>query len=350
MSGRSFSVEATVAPESDNSIVQRYILFPLADHDIYKMYQLHVRSFWKAEEIDYTRDANDWNTKLTIPEQDYIASILGFFAGADGVVIDNLVCRFLIELNNPDFPLSYAAAEIRQFYSMQLCIEAIHTEVYSKLIENCVPNILKQREIFKIISSSPSILRKVQWAQKWMNDPNAPFAQRLVAFICVEGIFFSSSFAGIFWLKERGILRGITSSNEFISRDEQLHVEFAEMLYSKLPPSHRLEPAIIRDILKEACDVELSFVADILPVKLAGLNAALMSSYVRYITDRKSILLGAGAIYGGHGQCPLPFMVNIGLPTKDNFFEYKSTQYCGAADIHEDIGHITGTSLFDELF
>ncbi len=290
----------------------RFVTFPIEYQDIWKMYKNSVESFWRAEEIDLSKDLADWN-RLPTDEQLFISQILAFFASSDGIVMENLACRFMADVQ---------IAEARSFYSMQILMESIHSEMYSLLIDTYVRNREDKYRLFQSVGNHFSITRKARWAEQWIRN-SSDFATRLVAFACVEGIFFSSSFCSIYWIKKRGIMPGLTLSNEFISRDEALHTEFAVLLFSKLqkkPSKQR-----ITEIVRTSAEIEKDFVDEILPERLQGMNSKLMKQYVEFVADRLALQLGIGKIYGP--QNPFDFMELISLDSKTNFFERTVSAY-----------------------
>ena len=291
----------------------RYTLFPIQYDDIYQMYKRQVDSFWRPEEVDLSRDLNDW-ANLTDDERHFISMTLAFFAGSDGLVMENISLRFLNDVK---------VAEARSFYAFQSAMESIHSEMYSILIDTYIKDTDEKDKLFKAIDNFPCISTKAKWAEKWIGDDDASFASRLVAFACVEGIFFSSSFASIYWIKKRGLMPGLTLSNEFISRDEALHTEFAILLYGKL--NKRVPKERVIEIIKDATEIEKSFITDSLPCRLIGMNAKLMTQYVEFVADRLSLQLGYDKIYGSHN--PFDFMELISVETKTNFFERTNSEY-----------------------
>ena len=291
----------------------RYTLFPIQYDDIYQMYKRQVDSFWRPEEVDLSRDLNDW-AKLTDDERHFISMTLAFFAGSDGIVMENISMRFLNDVK---------VAEARSFYAFQSAMESIHSEMYSILIETYIKDTEEKNKLFKAIDNFPCISTKAKWAEKWIGDDDASFASRLLAFACVEGIFFSSSFASIYWIKKRGLMPGLTLSNEFISRDEALHTEFAILLYGKL--NNKVSKARATEIIRDATEIEKSFITDSLPCRLIGMNAKLMTQYVEFVADRLCVQLGYDKIYGSHN--PFDFMELISVETKTNFFERTNSEY-----------------------
>lgn len=290
----------------------RLVTFPIIYPDIWSFYKKSIESFWRPEEIDLSKDIADWN-RLPTNEQIFIAQILAFFAAADGIVMENLACRFMADIQ---------ISEARAFYAFQVFMESIHSEMYSLLIDTYIKNGSDKQRLFESVGNHPSITRKARWAENWISN-SSDFATRLVAFACVEGIFFSSSFCSIYWIKKRGIMSGLTLSNEFISRDEALHTEFAILIFSKLqkrPSSQR-----ITEIIRTAAEIEKEFVDEILQERLQGMNARLMKQYVQFVADRLAIQLGVDKIYGS--QNPFDFMELISLDSKANFFEKTVSAY-----------------------
>jgi ribonucleoside-diphosphate reductase subunit M2 len=292
---------------------KRYVMFPIRHQDIWDMYVKQEESFWRAAEIDLASDLPDWN-RLTTGEQYFISMILAFFAASDGIVLENLGRRFMDDVQ---------VAEARAFYGFQIAMENVHSQTYSILIDTYIRNEEEKNKLFNAIEHFPCIRKKAEWAQKWIEDTDANFATRLIAFACVEGIFFSGAFCSIFWLKKRSLMPGLTFSNELISRDEALHCEFAILLYSKL--IHKLDEQKIHSIIKEAVDIEIEFICDALPCKLIGMNSALMSQYVQYVADRLCIQLGYTKIYNVLN--PFDWMELISLEGKSNMFERKVSEY-----------------------
>ena len=291
----------------------RYVMFPIEDHDIWSMYKKQVDCFWRAEEIDLSKDIISWNT-LTSDEQYFIKMIIAFFAGSDGIVLENLGSRFMSEVQ---------LSEARAFYGFQIAMENIHSEVYSLLIDTYVKNKEEKTQLFKAIQNFPCIEKKANWAIKWINDKRSSFATRLIAFACVEGIFFSGAFCSIFWLKKRGKMPGLTFSNELISRDEALHTEFAVLLYKKL--TKKLPKKRIIEIISESVEIEKEFICDALPCRLIGMNSDLMNKYIEFVADRLSVQLDCGKIYNTSN--PFDFMEAISIEGKTNFFEKRVGEY-----------------------
>jgi len=302
------NLEPLLAPD-DN----RFVMFPIQDQDIWKMYKKQVDCFWRAEEIDLTKDMTHWE-KLEAGEKYFISMILAFFAASDGIVLENLAARFMSDVQ---------LSEARAFYGFQIAMENIHSETYSLLIESYIKNSEEKYRLFHAIDNFPCIKKKSDWAQKWIHDNRSSFATRLVAFACVEGIFFSGAFCSIYWLKKRGLMPGLTFSNELISRDEALHTEFAVLLYNKL--QKKMTRARIYEIIKEAVDIETEFICDALPCRLIGMNSTLMTQYIQFVADRLCLQLGYDKIYNAAN--PFDFMELISLESKTNFFEKRVDSY-----------------------
>lgn len=289
----------------------RFVILPIRYDQIWQMYKQAEASFWTAEEVDLSEDLADWN-KLNDNERHFISTVLAFFAASDGIVNENLATNFIREVQVP---------EARCFYGFQIAIENIHSEMYSLLIDTYVKDPAKKNFLFKAIDTVPAVQKKAEWALKWIQSPD--FAERLVAFAAVEGIFFSGSFCSIFWLKKRGLMPGLTFSNELISRDESLHCEFATLLYSML--QRKLDPARVQQIVREAVEIEKEFISEALPVSLIGMNATLMKQYIEYVADFWLVRLGVPKIYNSTN--PFDFMELISLSGKTNFFEKRVGDY-----------------------
>jgi ribonucleoside-diphosphate reductase subunit M2 len=300
--------EPLLAPD-DN----RFVMFPIKYDDIWQMYKKQIDCFWRAEEIDLSKDLDNWNS-LNQDERYFISMILAFFAASDGIVLENLASRFMNDVQ---------VSEARAFYGFQIAMENIHSETYSLLIETYIKDKEEKNKLFNAIEHYPCIKKKSDWAQKWINDNRSSFATRLVAFACIEGIFFSGAFCSIYWLKKRGLMPGLTFSNELISRDEALHCEFAVLLYSKL--LKKVDKARINEIIKEAVDIEVEFICEALPCKLIGMNADLMTQYIKFVADRLAVQLGYKKIYNVSN--PFDFMELISLEGKTNFFERTVSDY-----------------------
>lgn len=294
----------------------RFTLFPIMKPKLFEKYKQHVSVFWTTEEIDLGKDLKDW-VKLTPNEQHFIKNVLAFFAGSDGIIQENICARFMNECQ---------AAEARQFYSVQLMMEAIHSETYSLLIDTYIDDKSEKLHLFQAIQTIPCVKKKAEWARKWIATTEENFATRLVAFAVVEGIFFSGSFCAIYWLKERGLMPGLTTSNEFIARDEGLHTDFACALYEEI--ERKLPKEKAHTIIREAVAIEKEFIIESLPCSLIGMNSGLMSSYIEFVADRLCSQLGYGKIYSTVN--PFGFMERISLEGKDNFFEKRVTSYAKA--------------------
>ena len=301
----------------------RYVLFPIQDEDIWKMYKKQVDCFWRPEEIDLTKDSTDWN-KLNEDEKHFISMILAFFAGSDGIVMENLAVRFMNEVQLP---------EAKSFYSFQIAMENIHSNTYSLLIETYIKKEEEKNKLFQAIQNFPCIEKKATWAINWITNYDVDFATRLIAFACIEGIFFSGSFCSIFWLKKRGLMPGLTFSNELISRDEALHTEFAVLLYSKL--TNKISQERIISIITEAVEIEIDFICNALPCKLIGMNSIMMTQYIKFVADRLALQLGNFKIYNVAN--PFDFMEMISLEGKTNFFEKRVGEYALANKSNKEI-------------
>ena len=297
----------------------RYVMFPIKDQTIWEMYKKQVDCFWRAEEVDLAKDSSDWET-LNKDEKYFITMILAFFASSDGIVLENLASRFMTEIQS---------SEARAFYGFQIAMENIHSEMYSLLIETYVSDAKEKDKLFNSLENFPCIKKKADWAIKWINDKDVSFAIRLIAFACVEGIFFSGAFCSIYWLKKRGLMPGLTFSNELISRDEALHTEFAIYLYSKI--KNKLLHQQIEDIVREAMELEAEFICNALPCKLIGMNQVMMLQYIEFVADRLLVQLGNNKIYNSAN--PFDWMEMISLEGKTNFFEKRVGEYSLAKKI-----------------
>jgi len=292
----------------------RFTILPIKYPDIFDMYKRAVASFWVAEEIELSKDIAEWNS-LEEKERWFIKHVLAFFAGADGVINENLALRFYNDVK---------IGEARLFYGFQIAMEGIHQEVYNNIIDAYIKDKDEKDQLFNSIKEMPVIKQKADWCMKYINS-NAPFQVRLIAFACVEAIHFSGNFCAIFWLKQRNILRGLTFSNELISRDEALHAEFAVKLYKHLPKI-RHASTIITNIIKEAVDIETDFVTEALPCRLIGMNSALMTEYIQFVANRLAVQLGVEKIYPT-AKNPFNFMEKISIESKTNFFESRVSEY-----------------------
>lgn len=294
----------------------RFVLFPIKYDTIWDWYKKSVASFWTVEEVDLSQDTSDWEHKLTDNDRKFIKHVLAFFAASDGIVNENLVLNFMREVQIP---------EARCFYGFQVAIENIHAEMYSLLIDTYIKDPKEKDFLFNALQNLECVSKKGQWALRWID--NAPtFAHRLIAFAAVEGIFFSGSFCSIYWLKKRGLMPGLTFSNELISRDEGMHCDFACLLYSML--EHKLDPAEVKAIITEAVEFEKEFVTDALPVSLIGMNAEMMSQYIEFVADRLLMSLGCEKAYGTAN--PFSWMDMISIQGKTNFFEKRVGDYAKA--------------------
>tara|TARA_Y100000389_G_scaffold108945_1_gene106034 strand:+ start:499 stop:1491 length:993 start_codon:yes stop_codon:yes gene_type:complete len=297
---------------------KRFVIFPIEHNDIWEMYKTQEMAFWTAEEIDLAQDLTDWEEKLNDDEKHYIKNVLAFFAASDGIVNENLAENFLSEVQYP---------EAKFFYGNQIMIENIHSETYSLLIDTYIKSSKEKDRLFNALETVPSVKKKGDWALKWVESDS--FVERLIAFAAVEGIFFSGSFCSIFWLKKRGLMPGLSFSNELISRDEGLHCLFACLLY-KNHINNKLTEERVKSIICEAVEIEKEFVTESLPVSLVGMNAKLMSQYIEYVADYWLMELGYSKVYGS--ECPFDFMEMLSLKNKTNFFEKKVSDYQKPSD------------------
>jgi len=291
----------------------RFVLFPIEYYDIWKLYKQQQACFWTAEEIDLKDDIYDWENKLNEDEQHFVKHVLAFFAASDGIVNENLAINFVNEVQY---------TESKMFYGFQIMMENIHSETYSLLIDTYIKDKQEQNKLFNAIETIPAIKKKADWAIKWINSNS--FVERLIAFAAVEGIFFSGSFCSIFWLKKRGLMPGLTFSNELISRDEGMHCDFACHLYNQ-HIQNKLSEKKIREIICGALEVEKEFILEALPVRLIGMNSDLMSQYLEFVTDRLLVSLNCSKVY--NVENPFDFMQNIALQGKTNFFEKRVAEY-----------------------
>jgi ribonucleoside-diphosphate reductase beta chain len=345
----------------------RFTVFPLQYHNLWSFYQKHLSTFWTTAEVILNDDLSDWNDKLNDNERFFIKNILAFFAASDGVVNENLVQNFYTEVQIP---------EARQFYAVQMMIEAVHGEQYSLLIDTYISDTKEKNKLFNAIETIPAVKRKAEWAIKYIEEGSTlidqiphqtmgaikaaqalgieglefftkerpSFAQRLLAFVCVEGIFFSGSFCAIYWLKSRGLMPGLATANQFISRDENLHAEFSISLY-KTVVSEPLPEEQVHAIFKDAVDIEKEFITESLPVSLLGMNCEYMKTYIEFISDRWLVMLGYNKIY--NAENPFGFMEMLSLNTKESFFEVRVSEYSRAGvGFSED----QNTIGFDEDF
>ena len=300
----------------------RFVMFPIKYDDVWQMYKKQVDCFWRAEEIDLTKDLAHWES-LSHDEKFFLSMILAFFAASDGIVLENLGLRFMNDVQ---------ISEARAFYGFQIAMENIHSQTYSLLIETYIKDVEEKDKLFRALDNFDCIKKKGDWAQKWIKDNRSGFATRLIAFACVEGIFFSGAFCSIYWMKKRGLMPGLTFSNELISRDEALHCEFAVLLYSKL--INKVKKSRVHEIIKEAVEIENEFICEALPCRLIGMNSQLMTQYIQFCADRLCVQLGYDKIYNVGN--PFDFMELISLEGKVNFFERYNDSYALATKTKDD--------------
>lgn len=311
----------------------RFVLFPIQYESIWKMYKEALYSFWVAEEIDLHSDLDDWENKLNDNERHFISHVLAFFAASDGIVNENLVVNFMQDVTIP---------EARCFYGYQVAIENIHAETYSLLIDTYIKDSVEKDKLFNAIETVPCVKKKAEWALKWI-EKSTSFAERLVAFAAVEGIFFSGSFCSIYWLNNRGLMKGLSFSNELISRDEGLHCDFACLLYSML--ENKLPKETLQAIISEAVEYEKEFVSDAIPVSLIGMNSDSMCQYIEFVADRLLVSLGNPKLYNASN--PFPWMEMISMRPKTNFFERRVGEYQKAGKNKADEENVTTYSAID---
>ncbi len=311
------TVNEPILQENEN----RFVLFPIQYDKIWEMRKQALACFWTTDEIDLEPDLSDWRNKLSNDERHFIKHVLAFFAASDGIVNENLVLNFYSDVQ---------IAEARSFYATQIQIEDIHAETYSLLIDTYIQDSQEKNALFNAIETLPCVQKKAQWALRWIEEAPS-FAHRLIAFAAVEGIFFSGSFCSIYWLKKRGLMPGLTFSNELISRDEGMHCDFACLLYSML--QNKIDQNDIRSIITEAVELEKEFVTDALPVSLIGMNASLMTQYIEFVADRLLVSLGNPKVFGTAN--PFPWMEMISLQGKTNFFEKRVGDYQKAGVMSE---------------
>jgi ribonucleoside-diphosphate reductase beta chain len=304
-----YSLPEPILQENKN----RFVLFPIEHHDIWEMYKKQQACIWTAEEIDLAQDLNDWRNKLTDDERYFVKNVLAFFAASDGIVNENLAENFVSEVQY---------TEAKFFYGFQIMMENIHSETYSLLIDTYINDQEEKSRLFNAIETIPAVKKKAEWALRWVDSPN--FQERLVAFAAVEGIFFSGSFCSIFWLKKRGLMPGLSFSNELISRDEGMHCDFAVMLHNN-HLVNKVSEARIREIIISALEIEKEFITESLPVRLIGMNSELMKQYLEFVADRLLVDLGCSRMY--NSENPFDFMMNISLQGKTNFFEKRVGEY-----------------------
>ena len=314
----------------------RYVIFPIKQEPIWKMYKKAESNFWTAEEIDLTKDHKDYNEKLNDNERYFINNVLAFFAASDGIVNENLVEKFCQEVK---------ILEAKFFYGFQIAMENIHSETYSLLIDKYIKDNEEKMHLFNAIETIPCVGKKANWAIKWMQSEHSSFATRLVAFAAVEGIFFSGSFCAIYWLKQRGLMPGLTFSNELISKDEGLHTDFAVCLYKTL--NNKLDKQTIYKIVKDAVEIEKEFINKSIPCALIGMNSDLMSQYIEFVADRLIYQLGYSKLY--HTSNPFDFMEFISMETKTNFFEKRVGEY-SLSNVKLDDENTSNSINFQAIF
>ena len=304
-----YSIPEPILQENPN----RFVLFPIEHHDIWQMYKQQEACIWTAEEIDLAQDLNDWRNRLNDDERHFVKNVLAFFAASDGIVNENLAENFVSEVQY---------TEAKFFYGFQIMMENIHSETYSLLIDTYIQDPSEKDMLFRAIETIPAVKKKAEWALKWISSPH--FQERLIAFAAVEGIFFSGSFCSIFWLKKRGLMPGLSFSNELISRDEGMHCDFAVMLHNN-HLANKVSEERIREIITSALEIEKEFITESLPVRLIGMNSDLMKQYLEFVADRLLVDLGCSKAY--NSENPFDFMANISLQGKTNFFEKRVGEY-----------------------
>jgi ribonucleoside-diphosphate reductase beta chain len=312
----------------------RFVLFPIEHHDIWRLYKQQEACFWTAEEIDLAQDIYDWENKLNEDEQHFVKHVLAFFAASDGIVNENLAMNFVNEVQY---------TEAKMFYGFQIMMENIHSETYSLLIDTYIKDKQEQNKLFNAIETVPAIKKKAEWAIKWIGSKS--FVERLLAFAAVEGIFFSGSFCSIFWLKKRGLMPGLTFSNELISRDEGMHCDFACHLFNN-HIENKISEKKIKEIICGALEIEKEFILEALPVKLIGMNSDLMSQYLEFVTDRLLVSLNCSKVY--NSENPFDFMQNIALQGKTNFFEKRVAEY-QKAGVNNNVSIEDMDTSFDDI-
>ena len=312
----------------------RFVLFPIEHHDIWKFYKQQEACFWTAEEIDLAQDIYDWENKLNQDEQHFVKNVLAFFAASDGIVNENIAMNFVNAVQY---------TEAKMFYGFQILMENIHSETYSLLIDTYIKDKQEQNRLFNAIDTIPAVKKKAEWALKYIEK--GTFVERLIAFAAVEGIFFSGSFCSIFWLKKRGLMPGLTFSNELISRDEGMHCDFACHLFNN-HIENKLSEKKIKDIICGALEIEKEFILEALPVKLIGMNSDLMSQYLEFVTDRLLLSLNCSKVY--NVENPFDFMQNIALQGKTNFFEKRVAEY-QKAGVNNNVSIEDMDTSFDDI-
>ncbi len=311
---------------------KRFVVYPIKYHDIWEFFKRAQSAYWQVEEVVLSNDIKDWE-RLTDNERHFIKHVLAFFAGSDGIVGENLATRFYNDVKIP---------EARAFYAFQMTIETIHNEMYSLMIDTYIKDTQEKELLFNALDTVPCIKKKGEWAMQWIDNSSMPFAMRLLAFAIVEGVFFSGSFCAIFWLKERNLMPGLCTSNEFISRDEGLHTEFAVMLYNKLQV--KIQEEIVQKIMREAVDIETEFITESIPCNMLGMNAGLMALYIQYVADRLLVQLGYNKMYNANN--PFAFMNRISLENKTNFFEHRPSDYAKANTGKKNVYEFTLDAAF----
>lgn len=299
-----------------NPDASRFVLFPIKNWPIWNAYKSAAKLTWFVESIDLSKDIDDWHYKLNDNERHFISHVLAFFAASDGIVAENLATRFMRDVYLP---------EARAFYAHQIFIETIHSEMYSLLIDTYISDREERTRIFRATETMPCVAKKGQWAQKYIENTTSTFGERLVAFAAVEGIFFAGSFCAIYWLKKRGIMPGLCTSNEYISADEASHCDFACLLFKELTPENKPSTIAIMEIIMQAVVVEKQFIVEALPVSLIGMNVSLMSNYIEYVADHLLVALDCPKVY--NTSCPFSWMSLLIMPRKANFFEHHVTDY-----------------------
>ena len=300
----------------------RFVIFPIEHPDLWDLYKKQQACIWTAEEIDLSQDLNDWRNVLNEDEKYFVKNILAFFAASDGIVNENLAENFVKEVQY---------SEAKFFYGFQIMMENIHSETYSLLIDTYIQEQEEKNMLFKAIDTIPAVKKKAEWALKWIDSPH--FQERLIAFAAVEGIFFSGSFCSIFWLKKRGLMPGLSFSNELISRDEGMHCDFAVHLHNN-HIINKVSPDRIKEILTSALEIEKEFITESLPVRLIGMNSELMIQYLEFVTDRLLVDLECSRVY--NSENPFDFMANIALQGKANFFEKRVSEYQKAGIMNKE--------------
>ena len=291
----------------------RFVIFPIQHQELWEEYKKQQACIWTAEEIDLSADLDDWRNVLNDDEKHFVKHVLAFFAASDGIVNENLAENFVHEVQY---------TEAKFFYGFQIMMENIHSETYSLLIDTYISDAAEKHKLFHAVETIPAVKRKADWALKWINSPH--FQERLIAFAAVEGIFFSGSFCSIFWLKKRGLMPGLSFSNELISRDEGMHCDFAVLLHNKYL-TNKVSEERIKEIIMSALEIEKEFILESLPVRLIGMNSDLMSQYLEFVADRLLVSLGCSKVY--NSENPFDFMTNISLQGKTNFFEKRVGEY-----------------------